>query len=153
MLALARGSRPRAGTSRSSSTRSCERRWSAPSGAAPELRFNLELAPTVITSDPDRVNRAVTNLVDNACKWSAADGEVEIELHDGVLSVRDHGPGFDERDVAHVFDRFYRADNARRMPGSGLGLAIVKQAAEAGGGSAVAANAEGGGGVVRVRFS
>ncbi len=119
---------------------------------APELRFKLELAPTVITSDPDRVSRAVTNLVDNARKWSAADGEVEIELRDGALSVRDHGPGFGERDLPHVFDRFYRSDSARRMPGSGLGLAIVKQAAEAGGGTAHAANAEGGGALVTVRF-
>ena len=118
---------------------------------APELRFALALDPTVITGDPDRVVRAVTNIVDNARKWSAADGEVEISLRDGVLSVRDHGPGFAERDLPHVFDRFYRAEDARRMPGSGLGLAIVKQAAEAGGGNAVAANAEGGGARLRLR--
>ena len=120
---------------------------------APELRFKLALEQTVIDGDPDRVTRAVTNLVDNARKWSPADGEVEIELHAGVLSVRDHGPGFAEQDLPHVFDRFYRADDARRMPGSGLGLAIVKQAAEAGGGSAGAANAPGGGAVVTVQFA
>jgi two-component system sensor histidine kinase MprB len=119
---------------------------------APGLRFQLGLEQTVITGDPDRVGRAVTNLIDNARKWSPPDGDVEIALHDGVLSIRDHGPGFDERDLPHVFDRFYRAENARRMPGSGLGLAIVKQAVEARGGSAVAANAEGGGAVVTVRF-
>jgi two-component system sensor histidine kinase MprB len=119
---------------------------------APELRFGLELDPTVITGDPDRVGRAVTNLVDNARKWSPDDKEIEIELHDGVLSIRDRGPGFVEDDIPHVFDRFYRAETARRMPGSGLGLAIVKQAAEASGGSAVAANAEGGGAIVTVRF-
>ena len=119
---------------------------------APGLRFGLELEPTVVTGDPDRVARAVTNLIDNARKWSPADGAVEIDLHGGVLSIRDHGPGFDEGDLPHVFDRFYRAERARRMPGSGLGLAIVKQAAESRGGSAVAANAEGGGAVVTVRF-
>jgi two-component system sensor histidine kinase MprB len=119
---------------------------------APELRFHLELEPTVIVNDPDRVARAVTNLVDNARKWSPPDGEVEITIADGVLSVRDHGPGFNERDLPHVFDRFFRADQARRMPGSGLGLAIVKQAAEARGGNAVAANADGGGAIVTVRF-
>ena len=48
--------------------------------------------------------------------------------------MRDHGPGFDEDDLPHVFERFYRSDNARAMPGSGLGLAIVRQAAEAHGG-------------------
>jgi two-component system sensor histidine kinase MprB len=119
---------------------------------APGLHFQLGLEPTVITGDPDRVTRAVTNLVDNARKWSPPHKEIEIELHDGVLSIRDHGPGFDERDLPHVFDRFYRAENARRMPGSGLGLAMVKQAAESRGGSAVAANAEGGGAIVTVRF-
>jgi two-component system sensor histidine kinase MprB len=98
------------------------------------------------------VTRAVTNVVDNARKWSPADGAIEVGLAGGVLSVRDHGPGFPEQDIAHVFDRFYRADEARRMPGSGLGLAIVKQAAEAHGGSAQAANAPDGGAVVRIAF-
>jgi two-component system sensor histidine kinase MprB len=66
--------------------------------------------------------------------------------------IRDHGPGFDEADLPHVFDRFYRADSARGMPGSGLGLAIVRQAAEAHGGEATAANAPDGGAVVTVTF-
>ena len=61
-------------------------------------------------------------------------------------------PGFDEDDLPHVFDRFYRADSARGMPGSGLGLAIVRQAAEAHGGRATAANAAGGGAAVTVSF-
>ena len=119
---------------------------------APDLRFTLELEPTVIVNNADRVGRAITNVVDNARKWSPPDGEVEITLRDRVLSVRDHGPGFDERDLPHVFDRFYRADNARRMPGSGLGLAIVKQAAQAFGGEAAAANAPDGGAVITARF-
>ena len=66
--------------------------------------------------------------------------------------MRDHGPGFAEADLAHVFERFYRAQDARGMPGSGLGLAIVRQAAEAHGGRAEAANAPSGGAVVRVSF-
>jgi two-component system sensor histidine kinase MprB len=69
-----------------------------------------------------------------------------------VLSIRDHGPGFDEQDLPFVFDRFYRADRARKLPGSGLGLAIVRQAAEACGGYAEAANASGGGALLRVSF-
>jgi two-component system, OmpR family, sensor histidine kinase MprB len=119
---------------------------------APDLRLTLELEPTVIVNNADRVGRAITNVVDNARKWSPPDGEIEITLRDRVLSVRDHGPGFDERDLPHVFDRFYRADNARRMPGSGLGLAIVKQAAQAFGGDASAANASDGGAVITIRF-
>ena len=77
---------------------------------------------------------------------------MEVGLRGGVVSVRDHGPGFAQDDLAHVFDRFYRADGARRLPGSGLGLAIVRQAAEASGGWARAANAPGGGALLQVSF-
>ncbi len=66
--------------------------------------------------------------------------------------MRDHGPGFEESDLPHVFERFYRADGARGLPGSGLGLAIVRQAAEAHGGSAAASNAPGSGALLRVSF-
>jgi two-component system sensor histidine kinase MprB len=119
---------------------------------APDMRFALDLEPTVIINNPERVGRGVGNVVDNARKWSPPEGEVEISLHDGVLTIRDHGPGFNERDLPHVFDRFYRAGDARRMPGSGLGLAIVKQAAQTFGGDAAAANAPDGGAVITVRF-
>lgn len=119
---------------------------------APQLSFGLDVEPTVVLASPDRVTRAVANVLDNARKWSAAGGAVEVTLRDGVLSVRDHGPGFDEGDLDHVFDRFYRAGSARPMPGSGLGLAIVKQAAEDHGGLAQAANAPDGGAIVRVSF-
>jgi two-component system, OmpR family, sensor histidine kinase MprB len=106
----------------------------------------------VIVNSPDRVSRAVTNVIDNARKWSPPGGRIEVVLHDGVLNVRDHGPGFKKEDIPSVFDRFYRADEARRLPGSGLGLAIVKQAAEAHGGYAAASNAPDGGGVLQVSF-
>ena len=67
--------------------------------------------------------------------------------------MRDHGPGFDADDLPHVFERFYRAGRRpRAQPGSGLGLAIVRQAAEAHGGCVEAANAPGGGAVVRIGF-
>jgi two-component system sensor histidine kinase MprB len=119
---------------------------------APQMGFQLALEPTVIVNSPDRVARAVTNVIDNARKWSPPDGAVAVALHGGELSVRDHGPGFKASDLEHVFDRFYRAEEARRMPGSGLGLAIVKQAAEAHGGHARAANAPDGGAVLSVSF-
>ncbi len=94
----------------------------------------------------------MANVIDNARTWSAEDGVIEVSLRDEILSVRDHGPGFDSEDLTRVFDRFYRSENARRLPGSGLGLAIVKQTAEARGGFATAANAPGGGALVRVSF-
>ena len=73
-------------------------------------------------------------------------------MHDGTLSVRDHGPGFHEDDLPFVFDRFHRAKDARSKPGSGLGLAIVRQAAEAHGGFVEASNAPGGGALMRIGF-
>jgi len=117
-----------------------------------EVRFDLELEPTVVRGDPDRIARAVSNLLDNARKWSPPGGVVEVALRDGVLIVRDHGPGFDVADLPKVFERFYRAEQARKLPGSGLGLAIVRQAAEAHGGYARAENAEGRGARLVVSF-
>ena len=119
---------------------------------APAMRFQLDIDPAVILNSPERVSRAVTNAVDNARTWSTDDGVIEVSLHDGVVSVRDHGPGFAKEDLDRVFDRFYRSESARRLPGSGLGLAIVKQAAEARGGFATAANAPDGGAVLRISF-
>jgi two-component system sensor histidine kinase MprB len=117
-----------------------------------ELQFEVELEPTMVSGQADRIARAVSNLVDNARRWSPPAGVVEISLKDGVLTVRDHGPGFNQADLPFVFDRFYRADDARKLSGSGLGLAIVRQAAEAGGGSVEARNAPGGGALLRVSF-
>jgi two-component system sensor histidine kinase MprB len=101
---------------------------------------------------PGTIERAIGNLLDNAAKWSPEGAEVHLEVRNGVVSVRDHGPGIDEEDLPYVFDRFYRARSARGLPGSGLGLAIVRQAAEAHGGRAEAANAAGGGALMRVSF-
>ncbi len=116
------------------------------------VSFEQSLEPTVVRGEAARIDRAVSNLLENARKWSPQAGHVEVVLRDGLLSVRDHGPGFAERDLPHVFDRFYRADRARELPGSGLGLAIVRQAAEACGGHAEAANAPGGGALLKVSF-
>lgn len=116
------------------------------------LKVRAQLEPTVVTGAGDRIERAVGNLLDNARKWSPEAAEVEVALRDGVLSVRDHGPGFAPEDLPHVFDRFYRADGARGMPGSGLGLAIVRQAAEACGGWARAVNTPDGGALLSVSF-
>jgi len=118
-----------------------------------EVRFQSQLQPTLVQAQAARIARAVSNLLDNACKWSPPQGLVEVALNDGVLTVRDHGPGFAEEDLPFVFDRFYRADRARKLPGSGLGLAIVRQAAEACGGQAQAENAPGGGALLRVSFA
>jgi two-component system sensor histidine kinase MprB len=117
-----------------------------------DVRYELSVEPTVVAGAADRIARAVSNLVDNARKWSPAGSLVEITLKDAVLEVRDRGPGFEEGDLAFVFDRFYRASDARKLSGSGLGLAIVRQAAESSGGFVEARNADGGGALLRVGF-
>ena len=119
---------------------------------APGLTFQQVIEPTLVRGEADRISRAVTNLLDNASKWSPESGVVEVTLHDGTVEVRDHGPGFNEEDLPFVFDRFHRAREARAKPGSGLGLAIVRQAAEAHDGFAEATNAQDGGAILRVGF-
>jgi two-component system, OmpR family, sensor histidine kinase MprB len=103
-------------------------------GHYPGLHIELETRPCLVTGDPGRIRRAIDNLLDNAGKWSPADGLVEVSVADGEVSVRDHGPGVDPADRDHVFDRFWRAPTARSTPGSGLGLAIVQQVARGHGG-------------------
>ena len=89
-----------------------------------------ELEESVVQGVPATIDRAIGNLIDNAAKWSPPGSEIEIDVRDGQVSVRDHGPGIADEDLPYVFDRFYRARSARGMPGSGLGLAIVRQVAE-----------------------
>jgi two-component system sensor histidine kinase MprB len=136
---------------------------------APGVQWDVELTPFPVWGDERLLGRAVTNLLDNAAKYSSpddptaarttdhrtaegkpaegrpAEGRVTVRLLDGVLTVTDSGPGIAEADLPHVFDRFYRSSEARSRPGSGLGLAIVKHAAEQHGGMIHARNAPGGG--------
>jgi len=95
----------------------------------PEIELQLE--PCLVDVDTAAVNRAITNLVDNAIKWSPADATVRVAVKDGRVSVTDSGPGISDADLPHVFERFYRADAARGRPGTGLGLAIVASVAAA----------------------
>jgi two-component system sensor histidine kinase MprB len=85
-------------------------------------------------------------------KWSSPDDPIEVTVAAGVCSVRDYGAGIAPDDLPHVFDRFYRATDARTLPGSGLGLAIVRQVAEAHGGGATAEAAPGGGTIITIRL-
>ena len=121
------------------------------------MRVDVPRTLPLVRIDGVLIEQVLMNLVENACRYTPPGTAIELTAaHDGracTLRVRDHGPGFDEADLPFVFDRFYRAAGARRMPGSGLGLAIVRQAAEAQGGSAQAGNAPGGGALVRVRFT
>jgi two-component system, OmpR family, sensor histidine kinase MprB len=120
---------------------------------APNLSFRTRLEPSVVRGVPERVERAVANLLDNARKWSPASEIVDVAVHDGLVEVRDRGPGIAAEDLPLVFNRFYRSAKARGMPGAGLGLAIVKQIADAHGGSVTVDQAPGGGAILRLRLS
>jgi signal transduction histidine kinase len=97
---------------------------------APELRYELDCRPTLVRGDPDALERAIGNLMDNALKWSPPDGRIRISASGGTVEVSDDGPGIPADDLPYIFDRFYRSAKARALPGSGLGLAIVRRIAD-----------------------
>jgi two-component system, OmpR family, sensor histidine kinase MprB len=119
----------------------------------PSVTFSTDLHESMVRGIPATIERAVANLLDNAAKWSPPGVAIEVSVRDGAITVRDHGPGIDEEDLPHVFDRFYRARSARGQPGSGLGLAIVRQVADAHGGTVLAERAEGGGTRMTLRLN
>jgi two-component system sensor histidine kinase MprB len=111
--------------------------------------IEVDAEPTVVHARPVQLERAVTNVLHNACKWNpAGDGAIQVSVRRGRYEVRDHGPGIEPDDLPYVFDRFYRAPAARSTPGSGLGLAITKQVVESNGGRVWASAAPDGGAVV-----
>jgi two-component system, OmpR family, sensor histidine kinase MprB len=118
----------------------------------PRTRFRSELDPCLVPGSAEQLRHAVRNLLDNAAKFGPPDGPVDVRLAAGELTVRDHGPGIAPADQAQVFERFYRAPQARGTPGSGLGLAIVRQVAEAHGGTVTAEASPGGGTLLRLRL-
>lgn len=103
---------------------------------APAAIFVTALSPTSVRADASLLERAISNLLDNAVKYSPQGAPVEVSVRAGEVVVQDHGSGITAADLPRVFDRFYRADTARGKPGAGLGLAIVREAAEAHGGTA-----------------
>jgi two-component system sensor histidine kinase MprB len=94
------------------------------------LTFDVATEPWWVIGESASLERAVTNLLDNAVKWSPSGGTVRIRLNHGTLTVDDEGPGIAAADREHVFERFYRSQESRSMPGSGLGLSIVRQVIE-----------------------
>ncbi len=101
--------------------------------------------PWVICGQPQALERAVANLVENGLKFSSESSTVEIRVQPGRIAVSDDGAGIPPEDLDRIFERFYRSPTARSQPGSGLGLAIVRQVAQAHGGHPFAKNLDGGG--------
>ena len=112
---------------------------------APLVEFQVRTEPWWVRGDAAALERAITNLLDNAAKWSPEGGQVTVELTHGTVCVVDQGRGISAEDLPHVFDRFYRSTESRGMPGSGLGLSIVKAVADRHGGQARAGTGPEGG--------
>lgn len=121
----------------------------------PDVHFDAEIIPWIVRGDAFALGRAMLNLMDNAAKWSPAEGTVRIRMtqvdeRTVGITIADEGPGIPPEDRERVFERFYRSAESRSMPGSGLGLAIVRQVIERHGGSIVADEAPSGGALMRV---
>jgi len=116
------------------------------------LQFDVTLQPYTVLGDPDSLERAIMNLVDNAVKFSPEGGTVHVRLKGGVLTVADEGPGIAAEDLPYIFERFWRSDKARNTPGTGLGLSIVAHTLATHGGTVVAANGRQGGAVFTVKL-
>lgn len=113
-----------------------------------ETEIMVHAQNSCVTGRPAMLERAVSNLMDNATKWNSNGEPIEVTVGDGTVAVRDHGPGVSDDDKPRIFDRFYRSDAARTTPGSGLGLSIVKQMAKDHDGSVFIEDAAGGGAIV-----
>jgi len=130
-------------------------------GAADAVGIPLSVAPVatdlVVAGDRSQLVSAVTNLLDNAVKYSEPGEPVEVDatVADGsiCISVRDHGIGIPSRDLERIFERFYRVDRARSRAtgGTGLGLSIVRHVAQAHGGDVTVESTEGEGSTFRLR--
>ncbi|MFF2559935.1 sensor histidine kinase [Kitasatospora sp. NPDC058060] len=117
----------------------------------PGLVFETDTEPWYVHGDAAGLERAVINLLDNAVKYSPPGGTIEVRLHQGVLTVRDHGPGIPPDELQYVFDRFWRSPSSRQLPGSGLGLSIVAQSVrEAGGEVTLGPAGDGGPGALAI---
>lgn len=118
----------------------------------PQVRFDESLSPVLVEGMPDRLSRAINNLLDNAARHSPPHGPVEVTVRDDAVRIRDHGAGVSEADMPYVFDRFYRGAGTRGRQGSGLGLSIVRQVAQQHGGSVGVENAADGGAIFTLRL-
>ena len=119
-----------------------QRRTSSP------IEYTAE--PCQVLDVPALLERAISNMLDNALKWSPPAAPIQVQVIDGSVTVRDHGPGIPPDEREQVFERFYRAEDAKSSPGSGLGLSIVRHVAESFGGDARILNETGQGTAVKL---
>jgi len=137
-----------------------------PAFVAEHVALVEDLQPAIVLGDADRLLQVISNLLENALKYTPSGGHVAVAVTNvdraaapakaggdvatpagdfARLTVTDDGPGIDPADLPFVFDRFYRAQGSRGTPGAGLGLAICRALVEAHGGAISAGTAPGGG--------
>jgi two-component system sensor histidine kinase MprB len=150
LIELARGDQPGPVTDYVHLDRVAEESVARARRNAPGIVLRPHLEPVVIDGVPERLGRAINNLLDNASRHSPPGGAVDVTVDLQGVEVRDHGHGVPEADLPYVFDRFFRGSSSRGRQGSGLGLAIVRQVAEQHGGSVSVFNAPDGGAVFRL---
>ena len=125
-----------------------------PPGA--RVRLAVDEALPLARVDYVMVEQIITNLVDNALKYSAADGHVDVTAgarQDQLcIEIADRGPGVPPSDAARIFEKFYRAAAGTSAPGTGLGLAIARGLAQAHGGEVTCAPRPNGGAIFTVRL-
>jgi two-component system sensor histidine kinase MprB len=92
-----------------------------------DITIESVVSPSTVLGRRDRLERAVSNLLTNAVKFTPQGGQIAVRSSNGTISVSDSGPGIHDEDRPYVFDRFWRSPSARALPGSGLGLSIVAQ--------------------------
>jgi two-component system sensor histidine kinase MprB len=95
-----------------------------------DITIVVEMETSYVEARHDRLNRAISNLLTNAVKFTPEGGRIAVHSTHGLVSVADSGPGITDDDRQFVFDRFWRSPSARSLPGSGLGLSIVAQVVE-----------------------
>lgn len=127
--------------------------------AAEERGIRIELnlnGPVSLSADRARLQRALSNILDNALKYSPDGGTISVavqELSGSVqVEISDSGNGIDDDDLPHIFDRFYRGDKSRASSGNGLGLGVVRAIVSAHGGTVTVSNNVGQGATFRIRL-
>ncbi|MCL2419425.1 MAG: HAMP domain-containing histidine kinase [Conexibacteraceae bacterium] len=153
LIEVSRGDAPATGVEDTRLDRLVEEAVDRARRNAPDAEFAEHLQPVSVQGNPERLVRAINNLLDNAALHAGHGGAIDVTVDEIGVTVRDHGDGIDDRDLPHVFDRFYRGANSRARQGSGLGLAIVRQVAEQHHGTVTAANAPDGGAVFTLRLA
>lgn len=102
-----------------------------PAWEAKEIEFDVEMEDIEYFGNESLLHHVWDNLISNAIKFSPQNGCIKIRMHIGegsiIFSIEDEGPGIQEKDKKHIFERFYQSDSSHKEEGNGLGLALVKQ--------------------------